>query len=100
MAMDEKLAEALAGITVTTSITLAMSELLLASADAAANTMTSLVRQSNAAAAVELATCARCVDEILRPRMPISVPKPLLSAAALSEREELIRLNAGAPVVT
>ncbi len=103
MAIDEKFNEVLAdliGGQLVSSLSLAISTLLLASAEASANTMTALVRQSNDTAVVELATCARCVEEILRSRRPTPAPEPFLRAAVLSETEEIIRRNSGAPVVT
>jgi len=100
MAMDEQFAEVLAGLIgahLTTSVALAVSKQILASAEASSNTMASLVRQSNNAAMVELATCARCVEEILG---PLKSSKKKQRELSLSAEEEFVRLSAGAPVVT
>lgn len=102
MAMDENLAETLAnlvGAHVATSVALALAKHILTSAEVSSNSMTSLVRHSNAAAMLELATCARCVDEILAPAKS-SINRQVQSEMSLSAVEEFNRLSFGAPVVT
>ena len=101
--MDEDLEEALAGLIglgLGAGLVFAVSNLMISSAESWSNLSQAAVRQNNNTAVLELATCARCVNQILRPINGRVGKRPPQSEEALSTAEQYERLSAGAPVVT